>query len=220
MSGKWSDPSSVLGSHDMYGRRDMLAREMSGDVGWPPSLLGRRVGWSLFRTPWLLEFISSANVVPLASWRAEHQSESCALKSPNMIELSELRRGEMEGLKVLGQLLSGGMYMFVIVMPSIFMEMFSMNGSSETSGSLSKRSDSCTRNSTPPPLPLVLSFLTGVYCGMEGRVWFGRSLVSWMAANFTSFLRSQSDSSSIFPLMPLMLNWRILRLKFLGSWLG
>ena len=33
MSGKWSDPSSVLGSHDMYGRRDMLAREMSGDVG-------------------------------------------------------------------------------------------------------------------------------------------------------------------------------------------
>ena len=37
--------------------------------------------------------------------------------------------------------------MFVIVMPAIFMEVFSMNGSSETSSSLSKRSNSCTRNS-------------------------------------------------------------------------
>ena len=67
-------------------------------------MLCRRVAWSLLRTPWLLELISSANVVPLESWRAEHQSESCTLKLPDMMALLELRRGEMEGLKVLGQL--------------------------------------------------------------------------------------------------------------------
>ena len=79
--GRWSEPRLVNVSHEAYGSRARLAREMSGEDDCP--LDGSLVGVSSFR---VLRFefpISSEVSVPLVSLSWVNQRGSCALKSPN-----------------------------------------------------------------------------------------------------------------------------------------
>ena len=86
----------MLVSQVMYGRRERLAKERSGEEGWP--LVGSRVGLSSLRVARLESPISSAKVLPLASLSCECQSESWAFRSPRIRVSSVFIKGIREGL--------------------------------------------------------------------------------------------------------------------------
>ena len=80
--GRWSELKLVLVSQEVYGRRERLAMEKSGDEGCP--FVGSLVGLSSFITPKPEFPILSANKLPLVSLSCEYHRASWALKSPNM----------------------------------------------------------------------------------------------------------------------------------------
>ena len=75
---------------------------------------------------------------------------------------------------------------------------------------------SWTRRRRPPPLFLVLSFLTEVKFGTSNFASFV-SLVSWKAAILTLLSISHLEISVILFLMPLQFNCRIFMLKLFGG---
>ena len=72
--GRWSDPSDLTVVHSITGSRDKLAKDISGEVGWPFD--GSLVGISSFRTPKLESVMKSERSLPLLSSKLECQSVS------------------------------------------------------------------------------------------------------------------------------------------------
>ena len=80
--GRWSEERAVETDQSELMRREVEAKEMSGEVGEP--FAGRRVGVSSLRTPKEDWPTRSARLEPLMSVRDEYQRLWWALKSPRM----------------------------------------------------------------------------------------------------------------------------------------